>query len=134
MKHNPKNWTIIALIQLTITISSFNLPNNIINGATWYAPIIDFGRIALLFGVPIVDAILVTKLLAIGKQKKTHLKQFMDTSDRIRYESIAPIYFISLTSKQIDSIELAFNYSRNDLVFDTSFPFESLQHHLQGKN
>jgi hypothetical protein len=134
MKHNPKNWTIIALVQLAIIISSFNLPNNIINGATWYAPIIDFGRIALLFGIPIFDAILVTKLLAIGKQKKTYLKQFIDASDRIRYESIAPIYFVNFTSKQIDSIELAFKHSRNDLVFDTSFPFELLQHHLKGKN
>ena len=134
MKHSPKNWSIIASIQLGIIIGGFSLPHNIVNGATWYAPIVDFGRIALLFGVPSVDIFLVLKLLTNGKRKKAYLKQFIDVSDRIKYESIDPIYFINLTSRQIDSIELAFKNSRNDLIFDPSFPFESLQHYLQGTN
>jgi hypothetical protein len=134
MKHSLKNWSIIASIQLGIIVGSFSLPNHIVNGATWYAPIVDFGRIALLFGVPTGDIFLLIKLLKIGKRKKAYLKQFIDASNCIEYESIAPIYFISLTSKQMNSIELAFENSRNDLIFDTSFPFESLQKHLQGTN
>jgi hypothetical protein len=134
MKHSPKNWAIIAWIQLGIIVGGFNLPNNIVNGATWYAPILDFGRIALLFGVPVGDVFLALKLLTIGKRKKTYLKQFVDVSDRIEYESIEPIYFINLTPKQIDSIKLAFKNSRNDLILDASFPFESLQQYLQKTN
>jgi hypothetical protein len=132
MKHSPKSWAIIASIQLGIIIAGFSLPNNIVNGATWYAPIIDFGRIALLFGVPCGDVYLVLRLLTIGKRKKTYLKQFIDASDRVEYESIDSIYFISLTSNQMNSIELAFKGSRNDLFIEKSFPFKSLQNYLQG--
>ena len=131
MKHSPKNWLIIASLQLGIIVGGFSLPNNIINGATWYAPILDFGRIALLFDVPFCNVFLLLKLSATGKRKKKYLKQFIDISNHLEYESIYPIYFINLTSKQMDSIELAFNNSRNDLLFDASFPFESLQHYLQ---
>jgi hypothetical protein len=134
MKHSFKNWSIIASIQLGIIVGGFSLPNNIVNGATWYAPILDFGRIALLFGIPLGDGFLLLKLLAIGKNRKTYLKQFIDASDRIEYESIHPIYFISLTSKQMNSIELAFKNSRDDLIFDARFPFESLQNYLKGTN
>jgi hypothetical protein len=134
MKHSIRNWSIIASIQLGIIVGGFSLPNNIVNGATWYAPIVDFGRIALLFGMPFSDLFLVLKLLKTGKCKKIYLKQFIDASDRVEYDSIDPIYFINLTSKQINSIELAFKNSRNDLIFDASFPFESLQRYLQGTN
>ncbi|WP_310488159.1 hypothetical protein [Chamaesiphon sp. VAR_69_metabat_338] len=134
MKHSLRNWSIIASIQLGIIVGGFSLPNHIINGATWYAPILDFGRIALLFGIPVGDGFLLLKVLAIGKRKKTYLKQFIDASNYIEYESIHPIYFTSLTSKQMDSIELAFKNSRNDSIFDASFPFESLQKYLQGTN
>jgi hypothetical protein len=134
MKHSPKNWAIIALIQLGVIIGGFSLPNNIVNGATWYAPVIDFSRIALLFGVPFGDVFLLLKLLTIGKRKKIHLKQFVDVSNQIEYELIDPIYFINLTSKQIGSIEIAFKNSHNDLIFDASFSFELLQQYLQGKN
>ena len=134
MKHSIKNWSIIASIQLGIIVGGFSLPNNIINGATWYAPVLDFGRIALLFVVPVVDIFLLLKLSTTGKRKKKYLKQFIDASNHIEYESIYPIYFVNLTSKQMDSIELAFNNSRNDLIFDASFPFESLQHYLQVTN
>lgn len=134
MKHSIKNWSIIASIQLGIIVGGFSLPNNIINGATWYAPILDFGRIALLFAVPVVDIFLLLKLLATGKRKKIYLKQFIDASNHIEYESIYPIYFVNLTSKQMDSIKLAFNNSRDDLIFDASFPFKSLQQYLQGTN
>jgi hypothetical protein len=134
MKHSPKNWAIIAWIQLGIIIGGFSLPNNIVNGATWYAPIVDFGRIALLFGIPFVDIFLLLKLLTAGKRRKAHLKQFIDASNHVEYESIDPIYFINLTSKQINSIELAFKNSHNDLILNASFPFESLQHYLQGTN
>jgi hypothetical protein len=131
MKHSPRNWAIIASIQLAIIASGFSLPNNIVNGATWYAPIIDFGRIALLFGVPFGDVFLALKLLTTGKRKKTYLKQFIDASDRVEYESINPIHFINLTSKQMNLIELAFKNSHEDLFINASFPFESLRHHLQ---
>ena len=134
MKHSIKNWSIIASIQLGIIVGGFSLPNNIINGATWYAPILDFGRIALLFVVPVVDIFLLLKLSTTGKRKKKYLKQFIDDSNHLKYESIYPIYFINLTSKQMDSIELAFNNSRDDLIFDANFPFESLQHYLQVTN
>jgi hypothetical protein len=134
MKHSLKNWSIIASIQLGIIVGGFSLPNNIVNGATWYAPIVDFGRIALLFGIPFSDIFLLTKLLTIGKRRKTYLKQFIDASNHAEYESIDPIYFINLTSKQINSIELAFKNSHDDLIFNASFPFESLQYYLQGKN
>jgi hypothetical protein len=134
MKHSPKSWAIIASIQLGIIIGGFSLPNNIVNGATWYAPIIDFGRIALLFGVPCGDVFLALRLLTIGKRKKRYLKQFIGASDRVEYESIDPIYFTNLTSKQMNSIELAFENSNNDVIIETSFPFKSLQHYLQGTN
>jgi hypothetical protein len=134
MKHSLKNWSIIAAIQLGIIIAGFSLPNNIVNGATWYAPILDFGRIALLFGIPTGDIFLLIKLLKIGKRKKAYLKQFIDANNHIEYESISPICFINLTSKQMNSIELAFRNSRNDLIFDASFPFESLQKYLQETN
>ena len=134
MKHSPKNWVMVCSIQLGIIIGGFSLPNHVVNGATWYAPIVDFGRIALLFGFPVGDTILALNLLAIGKRRKAYLRQFIDISNHIKYDSIDPIYFANLTSKQLDAIELAFNNSRNDLVFDPSFPFESLQHYLQGKN
>lgn len=134
MKHSIKNWSIIASIQLGIIVGGFSLPNNIINGATWYAPILDFGRIALLFAVPVGDIFLLLKLLATGKRKKIYLKQFIDASNHIEYESIYPIYFVNLTSKQMDSIKLAFNNSRDDLIFNASFPFKSLQQYLQGTN
>jgi pilus assembly protein TadC len=134
MKHNPKNWAIIAWVQLGIIIGGFSLPNSVINGATWYAPIVDFGRIALLFGFPVGDIVLSIKLLKIGNRKKIHLKQFIDISDRVEYELINPIYFINITSKQIALIELAFRNSRHDLIFDVSFPFESLKKYLQETN
>jgi hypothetical protein len=134
MKHNPKNWMIVCSIQLGIVIGGFSLPNSIVNGATWYAPAIDLGRIALLFGFPVGDTIPLLNLLAIGKRKKAYLKQFIDVDNHLNYESIASIYFANLTSKQINSIELAFKNSRNDLIFDPSFPFESLQRYLQGTN
>ena len=134
MKHSLKNWSIIASIQLGIIVGGFSLPNHIVNGATWYAPILDFGRIALLFGIPTGDIFLLIKLLEIGKRKKTYLKQFTDANNHVEYESISSIYFINLTSKQMNSIELAFKNSRDDLIFDASFPFESLQKHLQGTN
>ena len=134
MKHSPKNWVIVCWIQLGIIVGGFSLPNQIVNGATWYAPIVDFGRIALLFGFPVGDTILALNLLALGKRRKADLRQFIDISNHVKYDSIAPIYFANLTSKQIDLIELAFNHSRDDLIFDPSFPFESLQHYLQGKN
>jgi hypothetical protein len=134
MKHSPKNWAMVCSIQLGIIVGGFSLPNHVVNGATWYAPIVDFGRIALLFGFPVGDIILSRNLLAIGKRRKAYLRQFIDANNQIKYESIDPIYFANLTSKQIDSIELAFQNSRDDLIFDTSFPFESLQHYLQGKN
>jgi hypothetical protein len=133
MKHSPKNWAIVCWLQLGIIVGGFSLPNHVVNGATWYAPIVDFGRIALLFGFPIGDTILALNLLAIGKRRKLYLRQFIDVSNHIKYDLIDPIYFANLTSKQLDAIELAFNNSRDDLVFDPSFPFESLQHHLQGK-
>jgi hypothetical protein len=132
MRHSPKNWAIVACVQLGIIVGSFSLPNSIVNSATWYAPIIDFGRIALLFGVPFGDVFLSLKLLTNGKRKKIYLKQFVDASNHAEYESIDPIYFVNLTSKQIDLIRLAFENSRNDLIFDASFPFKSLQHYLQG--
>jgi hypothetical protein len=134
MKHNPINWAIIASLQLGIIIGSFSLPNNIVNGATWYAPVVDFGRIALLFGVPFGDIFLSLKLLTTGERKKKYLKRFIDASNHIEYESINPIYFINLTSKQINSIELAFEHSHNDLILDANLPFKSLQHYLQGTN
>ena len=134
MKHSPKNWVIVCWIQLGIIVGGFSLPNQIVNGATWYAPIVDFGRIALLFGFPVGDTILALNLLALGKRRKADLRQFIDISNHVKYDSIAPIYFANLTSKQIDLIELAFNHSRDDLIFDTSFPFESLQQYLQGRN
>jgi hypothetical protein len=134
MKHSPKNWAIVGLIQLAILIGGFNLPNSIVNGATWYAPIIDFGRIFSLFGIPICDTALVIKLLAIGKRNKEYIKQFIDDSNHAKYESIDPIYFANLTSKQMDSIELAFNHSRNDLIVEASLPFKSLQRYLEGIN
>jgi hypothetical protein len=133
MRHSSRNWAAIGLAQLILIISSFNLPNNIINGATWYAPVIDFGRIALLFGVPIGDAILVTKVLEIGTKRKTYLKQFIDAKDLIEYESISPIGFANFTQEQISLIECAFNNSHDDLVFETSFPFKLIQNYLQGK-
>jgi hypothetical protein len=134
MKHSLKNWSIIASIQFGIVVGGFSLPNHIINGATWYAPILDVGRIALLFGIPTSDIFLLVKLLKIGKRKKAYLKQFIDTNNHVEYESISPIYFANLTSKQMNSIELAFKNSRDDLIFDASFPFESLQNYLQGTN
>jgi hypothetical protein len=134
MKHSPKNWAIVGWIQLGIIIWSFTLPNHIINSATWYAPIIDFGRIALLFGVPVADVFLLLKLLAIGKRNKKYLKQFIDVNSHIKYDSIDLIYFVNLTSKQIDSTKLAFENSRNDLTFDPNFSFELLQRYLQGTN
>ena len=134
MKHSPKNWAIVCWLQLGIIVGGFNLPNHIVNGATWYAPILDFGRIALLFGFPVGDTILSLNLLALGKRRKADLRQFIDISNHVKYDSIDPIYFANLTPKQIDLIELAFNNSHNDLIFDPSFPFESLQHYLQGKN
>jgi hypothetical protein len=134
MKHSPKNWAMVCSIQLGIIVGGFSLPNHVVNGATWYAPIVDFGRIALLFGFPVGDIILSLNLLAIGKRRKAYLRQFIDANNHVKYDSIDPIYFANLTSKQLDSIELAFHNSRDDLIFDVSFPFESLQHHLQGKN
>ena len=133
MNHNHKNWAIVCSIQLGVIIGGFSLSNRIINGTTWYAPIVDFGRIALLFGFPVGDTILLLNLLTLGKRRKAYLKQFIDISNHVKYESINPIYFANLTSKQMDLIELAFNHSRDDLIFDTSFPFESLQHYLQEK-
>ena len=130
MKHSPTNWLIITLTQLGIIVGSFSLPNNIVNGATWYAPILDFGRIALLFGVPFGDLVLSMKLLATGKRKKIYLKQFIDASNHIEYELINPIYFISLTPNQMNSIELIFKNSRDDLIFDATSPFKSLQRYL----
>ena len=134
MKHSPKNWAIVCSIQLGIIVGGFSLPNHIVNGATWYAPIVDFGRIALLFGFPIGDTILSLNLLALGKRRKAYLRQFIDISNQVKYDSIDPIYFANLTPKQIDLIKLAFNHSRDDLIFDPSFPFESLQQYLQGRN
>ncbi len=134
MKHSPKNWAMVCSIQLGIIVGGFSLPNNIVNGATWYAPLIDFGRIVLLFGFPVGDTILSLNLLTIGKRRKAYLRRFVDVSNHAEYELIDPIYFANLTSKQIDSIELSFNNSRKDLILDTSFPFESLQRYLQGKN
>ena len=134
MKHSPKNWAIVCSIQLGIIVGGFSLPNHIVNGATWYAPIVDFGRIALLFGFPVGNTILSLNLLALGKRRKAYLRQFIDISNHVKYDSIDPIYFANLTPKQIDLIELAFNHSRDDLIFDTSFPFESLQQYLQGRN
>jgi hypothetical protein len=134
MKHSLKNWSIVASIQLGILFGSFSLPNNIVNGATWYALILDFGRIALLFGIPLSDLFLVLKLLTIGKRKKAYLKQFIDPSNYVEYDSISPFRFINITSKQINSIKLAFENSRSDLILNASFPFESLQHYLQGTN
>ena len=133
MKHSPKNWVIVCWIQLGIIVGGFSLPNQIVNGATWYAPIVDFGRIALLFGFPVGDTILALNLLALGKRRKADLRRFIDVSNQIKYESIDPIYFANLTPKQIDLIELAFNHSHDDSIFDSSFPFESLQHYLQAK-
>jgi hypothetical protein len=133
IKHSPKNWAMVCSIQLGIIVGGFSLPNHVVNGATWYAPIVDFGRIVLLFGFPVGDTILALKLLAIGKRRKAYLRQFIDISNHTKYDSIDSIYFINLTAKQLDLIELAFNNSRDDLVFDPSFPFESLQYHLQGK-
>ena len=134
MKHSPKNWAIVCWIQLGIIVGGFSLPNQIVNGATWYAPIVDFGRIALLFGFPVGDTILSLNLLALGKRRKADLRRFIDISNHAKYESIDPIYFANLTPKQIDLIELAFNHSRDDLIFDPSFPFQSLQQYLQGRN
>jgi hypothetical protein len=121
----------VGFMQLGIVIASFNLPNSIVNGATWYAPLIDFGRIASLFAIPAGDTVLAIRLLAIGKRKKEYLKQFIDSNNHAKYELIDPIHFISITPKQMDSIELAYINSRNDLILDTSFPFESLQKYLQ---
>ncbi len=124
----------VGAMQLGIIIGSFNLPNSIINAATWYAPIIDFGRIALLFGVPVGDVFLSSKLLAIGKSKKEYLKQFVDAENHPRYDSIEPIYFINLTSEQIDLTKLAFKQSNNDLVLDADLSFQLLKRYLEGKN
>ena len=124
----------VGAMQLGIIIGSFNLPNSIINAATWYAPMIDFGRIALLFGVPVGDVFLSSKLLAIGKRKKEYLKQFIDAENHVRYDSIEPIYFINLTPEQIDSTELAFKHSNNDLVLDPNLSFQLLQRYLKGIN
>jgi hypothetical protein len=131
VKHSPKNWLMVGFVQLGIVIGSFNLPNSIVNGATWYAPLIDLGRIASLFAIPAGDTVLAIRLLAIGKRKKEYLKQFIDSTNHAKYELIDPIHFISITPKQMDSIELAYNNSRDDFILDTSFPFESLQKYLQ---
>ena len=132
MVHNPKNWIIVASIQITILLGSFNLPNSIINGPFWFAPIIDIGRISSLFAFPAVDSVLVLRLLAIGRRKKEYIRKYIDPSNYDQFDLIEPIYFISITQKQIDSIQLAFNNSRDDLIFDTSFPFDSLQKCIQG--
>jgi hypothetical protein len=134
MRHSPKNWAVVCFMQLGIIIGGFNLPNSIVNGATWYAPIIDFGRIALLFGFPVGDTIVVLNLLALGKRRKIYLRRFIDINSHAKYASINPFFFINLTSKQIDSIELACKQSHNDLLLDPSFPFELFQHYLQGIN
>ena len=134
MRHSPKNWATVCFIQLGIIIGGFNLPNSIVNGATWYAPIIDFGRIALLLGFPVGDTIVSLNLLALGKRNKAYLKQFVDINSHRKYESINPLFFANLTSKQIDLIELTSKQSQNDLVLDPSFSFELLQNYLQGIN
>jgi hypothetical protein len=99
MRHNFRSWSIVGFVQLSIIIGGFNLPNNIINSATWYAPLLDFGRIALLFGLPVVNVVFVTNLLAIGKRKKAYLKQFINADNYFKYDSIDPIHFINLTSE-----------------------------------
>jgi hypothetical protein len=132
MKHSPKNWLMVGFIQLGILVGSFNLPNSIINGNTWYAPLIDFGRIASLFGFPVGDTVLAIRLLAIGRRKKEYIRQFIDAKNHARYDTIEPINFISITEEQIQLIELAYRESRNDLIFDTSFPYESLQKYITG--
>lgn len=135
MKHSPKNWAIIGSLQFGIIIGGFNLPNNIVNGATWYAPLIDFGRIALLFGFPASNIVLSTKLLVVGKRKKAYLRQFIDSSSHFRYDSLDPIHFINLTPAQIDLIENNFKYhSRDDLLIDSDFSFKSLERYLQKTN
>ena len=134
MRHSPKNWATVCFIQLGIIIGGFNLPNSIVNGATWYAPIIDFGRIALLLGFPVGDTIVSLNLLALGKRNKAYLKQFIDINSHHKYESINPLFFANLTSKQIDLIEFTSKQSQNDLVLDPSFSFELLQNYLQGIN
>jgi hypothetical protein len=132
MKHNPRNWLMVGCVQVGILIGSFNLPNSIINGSTWYAPIIDFGRIASLFGLPVGDTVLAIRLIAIGRRKKEYLRQFIDASNHARYDNIEPINFISLTEEQIQSIELAYHNSRDDYILDTSFPYQSLQKYITG--
>jgi hypothetical protein len=73
MKHNLKNWAIVGSLQLGILLGGFSLPNNIINAATWYAPILDFGRITLLFGFPIGDIVFLQKMFGIGSRRKEQL-------------------------------------------------------------
>lgn len=134
MKYSPKNSVIIASLQFGILFGSFSLPNSIVNAATWYAPVIDFGRIALLFGFPVGDILLLHRFYTIGKRKKAQLRQFIDIEDAADYEAINPYNFVSLTPQQIDSIGLAFEQSRDDRILDKDFPFNSLQCYLQGSD
>lgn len=102
IRHSPRSWAAIGLFQLGIIIASFCLPNSVINGATWYAQIIDFGRIVLLFGIPVIDSILIIRLIKICKHRKTYLEQFIDCDNKFHYDSIVPLYFINLTPRQIE--------------------------------
>jgi hypothetical protein len=134
VKHSFKSWAIVSAIQIAIVIGSFNLPNRIVNGATWYAPLLDFGRIALLFVLPIGDVILATKLITIGRRKKAYLQQFIHPDYRAKYQLLDSIDFIHLSPQQMDSIELAFKHSQEDLIIDADFSFVSLKRYLQGTN
>lgn len=130
IRHSPRLWATIGLFQTGIIITSLCLPNNIINGATWYAQILDFGRIGLLFGIPIIDFILITRLVKICKRRKTYLEQFIDDQNKFHYDSIVPLYFVNLTSRQIESIEFAFKHSQEDSIIDTNLPFKLLQKYI----
>jgi hypothetical protein len=131
VKHNLKKWTLVLAIQIAVIVGSFNLPNRIINGATWYAPVLDFGRIVLLVCTPIVDTVAVTRLLAIGRRKKAYLQQFISTDNLLEYESISPLQFIHLSTQQINAIKLAHLHSVDDLVLDADLTFALLKRSLE---
>jgi hypothetical protein len=132
MKHSLRNWTLIGCTQICIVIGGFSLPNSIINGRTWYAPVLDFSRLASLLVFPIVDTSLVINLLKKGRKNKTYLRQFIDPNELQMFDMIEPINFISLSVEQMRNIELTFEQSRDDRILDTSCPFKTVQKYITG--
>lgn len=131
MKFNTKDLLIICLFQFVLLVVLFSLPNTILNGATWYAVIVNFGRIGLLFGFPLLDLIFLLVALKKGKRLKLHLRQFIDSKDYYQYDLLSPLYFLNLNVRQVDSIILASSQSDDDLILDINFPFDLLLRYLQ---